>query len=71
MMNTCSGANAPHKRFAKQNLGAGGIYSRRAYKMKGSPRDLARGESITCCEEEKLVRLKEGKAFRVKDGALI
>ena len=25
---------------------------------------------ITCCEEEKLARLKEGKAFRVKDGAL-
>ena len=26
---------------------------------------------ITCCEEEKLARLKEGKAFRVKDGMLI
>lgn len=25
---------------------------------------------ITCCEEEKLARLKEGKAFRVRDGAL-
>ncbi len=25
---------------------------------------------ITCCEEEKLARLKEGRAFRVKDGAL-
>ena len=26
---------------------------------------------ITCCEEEKLARLRDGKAFRVKDGALI
>ena len=26
---------------------------------------------ITCCEEEKLARLKDGKAFRVKDGTLI
>ena len=26
---------------------------------------------ITCCEEEKLARLKEGKAFCVKDGKLI
>ena len=25
---------------------------------------------ITCCEEEKLARLREGKAFRVKDGTL-
>ena len=25
---------------------------------------------ITCCEEEKLAKLKEGKAFRVKDGVL-
>ena len=25
---------------------------------------------ITCCEEEKLARLREGKAFRVKDGVL-
>lgn len=25
---------------------------------------------ITCCEEEKLARLREGKAFRVKDGML-
>lgn len=25
---------------------------------------------ITCCEEEKLARLREGKAFRVKDGRL-
>ncbi len=26
---------------------------------------------ITCCEEEKLANLKEGKAFRVKDGKLV
>lgn len=26
---------------------------------------------ITCCEEEKLTKLREGKAFRVKDGALL
>lgn len=26
---------------------------------------------ITCCEEEKLARLRDGKAFRVKDGALV
>lgn len=26
---------------------------------------------ITCCEEEKLARLKDGKAFRIKDGMLI
>ena len=26
---------------------------------------------ITCCEEEKLTRLREGKAFHVKDGMLI
>ena len=26
---------------------------------------------ITCCEEEKLANLREGKAFRVKDGTLI
>ncbi len=26
---------------------------------------------ITCCEEEKLTRLREGRAFRVKDGTLI
>ena len=26
---------------------------------------------ITCCEEEKLARLREGKAFRVKDGQLL
>ena len=26
---------------------------------------------ITCCEEEKLARLKDGKAFHVKDGQLI
>ena len=26
---------------------------------------------ITCCEEEKLARLRDGKAFHVKDGALV
>ena len=26
---------------------------------------------ITCCEEEKLAQLKEGKAFHIKDGRLI
>ena len=26
---------------------------------------------ITCCEEEKLAKLREGKAFHVKDGALV
>ena len=26
---------------------------------------------ITCCEEEKLAKLREGKAFRVKDGQLL
>lgn len=26
---------------------------------------------ITCCEEEKLARLKDGKAFRIKDGTLL
>ena len=26
---------------------------------------------ITCCEEEKLARLKTGKAFRIKNGSLL
>ena len=26
---------------------------------------------ITCCEEEKLVRLREGKAFHIQGGRLI
>ena len=26
---------------------------------------------ITCCEEEKLAKLREGKAFRVRDGQLL
>ncbi len=69
-MNACFGASAPYKCFAEQNLGAGGIHFRRADQIKGPPRGLTRGEFITCCEEEKLAGLREGRAFRVKDGVL-
>jgi len=70
VMNTWFGANAPYKRFAEQNLGAGGIHFRRAYQIKGSPRGLTRGEFITCCEEEKLTKLRDGRAFHIKNGTL-
>ena len=39
-------ANAAYKRFAKQNLGAGRIHFARAFKWKGSPRGLTRGEAM-------------------------
>lgn len=72
MINTCFGVNAPYKHFFKRkNLGAGRIHFDRAIKMEGAPWGLTHGVFITCCEEEKLANLKEGKAFRIKNGQLI
>ena len=41
-----SAASAAYKRFAQQNLGAGRIHFARAFKWKGSPRGLTRGEAM-------------------------
>ena len=41
------GAFAPYKRFRPgENLGAGRIHFARAFKWKGSPRGLTRGEAM-------------------------
>ena len=71
-MNTCFGAHAPYKIFAKQKSWRRPNSLRPSIQIRlGSPRGLTRGEFITCCEEEKLATLKEGKAFHIKNGMLV
>ena len=72
MRKTWFGASAPYKHFCGAKILAQTEFISVEQDDAGAPAGpWPVGNFITCCEEEKLAKLRAGKAFHIHDGRLV